>query len=568
MGITIYLGYEGGLNSLGVIMLVTVVLWNLFLMGWSLAEKRLPIHPYLTTFADIVGAGLFFWNMGLDGAPLYYAAVLPIMTGSFYFGLRGGVVLAGLMVVIEGGALWMVNPDIRTLVDISIPGGILLLVGLGFGVVAQEIGNKMRSKRMFEITAAQQAEQIERDRIKAIYGITSALTSTLDFERLVDLTLDLAGSAVATSDKTGSHMVSAFCLFEQGVMYVASARRLTPADMKAVLPGNEGIIAKALASGDPTFTEQPSEDPELQRIVALRNCSGVYCYPLRTHNEVFGVLLFAHEEKDFFTDLRYEIIEIVGRQAKVSLQNSILYRDLEREKERIMEVQEEARKKLARDLHDGPTQSVAAIAMRVNFARRLIDRDIKAAGAELFKIEELARRTTKEIRHMLFTLRPLVLESSGLIAALESMAEKMKETYNQKVVVEADDEILGDLEMGKQGVLFYIAEEAVNNARKHAEAEQITVRIKKTKPEVVLLEIEDDGVGFNIGAVDAGYENRGSLGMVNMRERTEMVNGIIKLDSQEGLGTWIRVWVPLSEEAADKLRHGTGPREDAATRNL
>lgn len=565
MGLTIYLGGINNLEIVGIVLLVFAGLWNLFLMVWSLADRRLPLHPYLTTIIDIVGAGLMFWNITLEGEPFFYAGILPILTGSFYFGLSGGVVLAVIMAVVEGMVLASTSSIVDTLVVISVPTGVLLLVGLGFGVVAQEIGNKMRRQRMFEISAAQQAEQIERDRIKAIYAVTSALNSTLNFERVLDMTLDLAGSAVSTSDKTGSHMISGFCLFEQGVMYVRSARRFTPGDMKAILPGNEGIIAKALSTNLATFTDQPSQDPELQRVVSLRQCGGVYCYPLRTQDQMVGVLLYGHEDQDFFTEMRNEILEIVGRQAKVSLQNAVLYRELEAEKERIMEVQEEARKKLARDLHDGPTQSVAAIAMRVNFARRLIDRDLKAAGGELFKIEELARRTTKEIRHMLFTLRPLVLESAGLVAALKSMAEKMHETYEQNVVIEADDSIIEYLEMGKQGVIFYIAEEAVNNARKHAEAEQITVRLKKMKGEVILLEIEDDGVGFNVGAVDAGYENRGSLGMVNMRERTEMVNGVIRLDSQEGLGTWIRVWVPLDEDAAEKLRHGTGPREDSPT---
>ena len=102
----------------------------------------------------------------------------------------------------------------------------------------------------------------------------------------------------------------------------------------------------------------------------------------------------------------------------------------------MAEAQDEARRKLARDLHDGPTQSVSAIAMRVNFARRLMERDVAEAGEELYKIEDLARKTTKEIRHMLFTLRPLVLESQGLTAALQAMAEKVNETYNQNVIVE------------------------------------------------------------------------------------------------------------------------------------
>ena len=157
---------------------------------------------------------------------------------------------------------------------------------------------------------------------------------------------------------------------------------------------------------------------------------------------------------------------------------------------------------------------------------------------------------------MLFTLRPLVLESAGLIAALDSMAEKMRDTYGQNVIIEADQSAIEQMEMGKQGVIFYIADEAVNNARKHAEAEHIWVRLRPLKDDVVLLEIEDDGVGFDVGSVDSGYERRGSLGVVNMRERTELVNGVFQMDSQEGKGTRIRVWVPLTENAAEKLRHG------------
>jgi len=198
---------------------------------------------------------------------------------------------------------------------------------------------------------------------------------------------------------------------------------------------------------------------------------------------------------------------------------------------------------------------VAAIAMRVNFARRLIDRDVKAAAEELYKIENLARKTTKEIRHMLFTLRPLVLESSGLKAALESMAEKMRETYEQNVIIEVDPAAVDQIDASKQGVVFYIAEEAVNNARKHAEAEHIWVRLKPGQQDLVVLSIQDDGVGFDVGAVDSGYDMRGSLGMVNMRERAELINGVLQLESQPGRGTVVRIWVPLTEEAEERIRH-------------
>jgi len=157
---------------------------------------------------------------------------------------------------------------------------------------------------------------------------------------------------------------------------------------------------------------------------------------------------------------------------------------------------------------------------------------------------------------MLFTLRPLALETGGLIAALNSMAEKTLDTYNQKVVIETEQAAIDDLELNKQGVVFYIAEEAVNNARKYAGAEVIHVRLKKAYHDVVLLEIVDAGVGFNVGEVDAGYEKRGSLGMVNMRERTELLNGIFQLKSQIGAGTQIRVWIPLSDDAGERLKRG------------
>jgi signal transduction histidine kinase len=97
---------------------------------------------------------------------------------------------------------------------------------------------------------------------------------------------------------------------------------------------------------------------------------------------------------------------------------------------------------LARDLHDGPTQSVAAIAMRVNLARRMMKKNVKGTEEELEKIEELAHRTTKEVRHMLFTLRPLILESQGLTAALEAMAEKMRETFGQNVIINVGRDLL------------------------------------------------------------------------------------------------------------------------------
>lgn len=439
-------------------------------------------------------------------------------------------------------------------------------VGLGLGILLgfwgySLVGGKRRAlkNQKSALQAAERGMLAERTRLHALYNLLSSLTSSLNYQRILDNALDISASVLSAQNAPTDRLVSAVLLFSDSKatpveLTVGSARRFTPADSRVVLNGTSGFIGRTIDEGAPGFLKDFLEDPELGRVVALRTCNVVFCIPLRAGLNTYGVMLFAHPDVEYFEPVRRETLEIIANQAVIAIQNARLYIDLEQEKERMVEIQEETRKKLARDLHDGPTQSVAAVAMRVNFARRLVERDPKAAAEELFKIEELARKTTKEIRHMLFTLRPLVLESQGLEAALQSMSEKMNETYGQKVLVSVDPSVTSRLESSRQAVIFFIVEEAVNNARKHAQAVNIWIRVKPLEEDFSLIEIEDDGVGFNVGEVDAYYDKRGSLGMVNMRERAELVNGVLHVESSEGQGTRVQVVLPLTDEAAERMR--------------
>jgi signal transduction histidine kinase len=450
--------------------------------------------------------------------------------------------------------------------DLLLPVVIAAAAGFVFGaIVALFIYQKISEKKLnlkIEQNARQEAErarQAERKRMHGIYNLISVLSSSLNYQRILDSLLDLSATILGSLKAPSDRLVSAVLLFtdkqnKPGQLSVGSSRRFTSADNRLLFPAADGLLRKVVETGEPALINNIYDDPELSRIVALRGCQVVAAYPLRAGLDTYGVLLFAHKDIDFFSADRTEILEIVSKQAVNAIQNARLYLELEQEKERMLDIQEEARKKLARDLHDGPTQSVAAISMRVNFARRLMDRDLRAAEEELYKIEDLARQTTKEIRHMLFTLRPLVLESQGLVQALEAMAQKMKETYNQMVVVSAKEDAVSALEVSKQAVVFYIVEEAVSNARKHAQAAQVLICIKLVDENMALLEIEDDGVGFNVGAVDAFYDKRDSLGLVNMRERAELVNGTLRIHSVEGKGTTVQVFIPLTDQAVERLR--------------
>jgi signal transduction histidine kinase len=507
---------------------------------------------------DLVFAGVVFWLQGDLSGPVTWFCLLPILTGAIYYELLGAFVTAGLLSAYQIAFNWF-RPVALPFSQVSgiVLAGNAIVAGL-LGFLSQRLLSRLRRAREAWQETEDRKRRLEAERLRAIYELTTTLTATLNYNRVLDSALDLAASALKTDPDLAmdERLVGAVMLFIGNELRVGSARRFTNADLRVSLAAADGLLAKAIEEGEPVISTNVGSDPELSRIIALRACNSIYCFPLRSGFNVYGVMIFAHPDPEFFNKERSDMLDIVGRQAVIAIQNSRLYQDLVEEKERMIEVQEEARKKLARDLHDGPTQSVSAIAMRVNISRRMLEKDPKSAAQELARIEELALRTTKEIRHMLFTLRPLVLESQGLTAALASMAEKMLETFNQSVDIGVDVSLLEQLEMGKQGVIFYIAEEAVNNARKHAKAKTIHVRLKRLDHGLALLEIEDDGVGFEVEAINKTYDKRGSLGMVNLRERSELINGLLHMESAPGKGTRVRVFIPLTEEAADRLHHG------------
>lgn len=562
LGLVFSLSLEGRLLAAPNLLLVGLAGWNIFLSLLAGFGRRLPLHGPIGLGADLLFAGGYLALAGGFTTPAFWIIFLPVLTGSIYFGLRGALIMALLDIAVQAAVLLglpSADGDLRVL-----GGSVLstLLVAIGFGLLG---GRFMRSiRRSYE---AQQEiwgrqSRLVNERIRAIYNLTSTLMATLNYQRVLESVLDLSMTAIGTDAGADDRLICAVMLFSKSeTLEVGSSRRLTPADLRVVLRGQTGVVGQAIEQNDPILLTDVRSDPELTRFVSFQKCKEVYCFPLRTGFNAYGVLLFGHAESGFFTTDRREMLDILGSQAMVAIQNARLYQDVVDERERMIEVQEEARKKLARDLHDGPTQSVSAIAMRVSMAHRILEKNPQAAGEELARIEELARRTTKEIRHMLFTLRPLVLESQGLVAALKSMAEKMKETYAQNVLVALDENILKGLEMGKQSVIFYLVEEAVTNARKHARADHIWVSLRPIEMEIALLEIRDDGAGFDVASVTRAYDQRGSLGMVNLRERAELVNGILDIQSAPGKGTRVQVYVPLTEEAADRLHRAAGKRQ-------
>ena len=555
LGLIVSLALGEGLMPTRAWPLGLMTLWNLGMTILASLNKRLPYHRQFNLAADLISSGLFFWVQGGLGGPASWSGLLPVLTGAVYFEFGGAMLAAGLTSLLAFIATQLYFSGRSSLSLIWIVG--MLATGALFGLLGTQFIQRLRAKRQAWLDAEDKRRQIQGERLRAIYELTTTLTATLSYRRVLDSALDIGYSTLNPNAEEGGSdpLVSAVLLFRGGQLRVGSARRFTSADMRVTLEGNEGILRKVFDDGEPLLTTDVGYDVELGRVVALRNCTAAYCFPLRSGFNVYGAMLYAHPDPNYFTSDRRDMLDIIGRQAVVAIQNARLYQDLVEEKERMVEVHEEARKKLARDLHDGPTQGVAAMAMRLNIARRMLEKDPKDAAEEILKIEQLAHRTSKEIRHMLFTLRPLILESQGLTAALKAMSDKMRETFNQNVVIDINEQIAQQLDISKQGVIFYIIEEAVTNARKHASAANIWVRLRPVEQGVAVLEIEDDGIGFDVAAMNKAYDKRSSLGMVNLHERAELVNGLLDLQSAPGKGTTVSVYIPLSEEAADRLQH-------------
>jgi len=547
-GVVIWLQAEATQSGLPLPLLLLIVLAGVgnLLVVISLAVDVSPRPvPLLTLVGDTLLAIVLISSSEDIRSPLIFYALFPILTSALRFDWRFNVITAG---VIMGAfiAFKVVGKPLSGREQIEALGTLMLLALAA--VVSGTIGGRVKNLVLQAIHTESEGElrrlRTRREQARAIFEMASTLSATLSYERILDAVLDVGAMGLREFGSVAQRLVSMILLFTKDGLVVSASRRLTSRDEAARLTGTRGVIAQALQTAESQTCDDPKSDPELATFVAMHRCVTAVVVPLRAGFESYGVAVFGSPEPNVFTPDHLELLAAVASQAIIALQNAQLYQRLQEEKNRIVDIEEDARKKLARDLHDGPTQSVAAIAMRLNFTRTLLKRNPGRVDDELEKIEELARKTTKEIRHMLFTLRPLVLETQGLAPALEQYVQKLRESDDSiEVILEAvrlTDRVSKDV----QGVIFYLIEEAVNNARKHAQARHIWVRLHENAKEL-LAEVRDDGVGFEVQAVQASYDKRGSLGMINMNERAQLVNGTLAVASAPGQGTRVTLTMPL-----------------------
>lgn len=493
---------------------------------------------------------------GGTGSPLLFVSLIPMATAALRLSrLYGLIVVFGVVLVYwfiawhqTGLSMAMSFPQLagRALPYFS-NGIVLLLAGSAISQIGVRIKQTLLTEREKHERVAQSELNTAHQKVRLIFELASTLSATLNYERVLEAALDVSDAGLReffAEDKDIAQIGIILVFGMDQNLNIAKARGITSKDERLRLPAQSGVLAQAIATAEPIITNAPRDDPELGQIVSLQGCRQAIVVPLRAGFESYGLLVLGSPEPDIYTPDFQDLLVAICNQAVLALQNANLYQNLMEDKDRLVTVEEDARKRLARNLHDGPTQTIAAIAMRLNYIRMLVARDPKASIDELRQLENLARKTTKEIRQMLFTLRPLILETQGLIPALEQLKQKWTETNPLPIHLELDKEAEALLSKEAQGAIFYITDEAATNVRKHAQAKNLWIRLYEQGMNVIT-EIEDDGAGFDVAELEANYASRGSLGMINMRERATLVKGKTIIKSTPGEGTKIIVTVPV-----------------------
>jgi PAS domain S-box-containing protein len=302
-----------------------------------------------------------------------------------------------------------------------------------------------------------------------------------------------------------------------------------PVDRK-VIASRQPLIAEDLHGDNPIGRYFQADHGE--RFAAIY--AGVRSWmriPLIVRDEIVGMLTLHHREPGHFTERDAEIALAFADQAAVAIHNARLYAQAQQ----LASLQE--RQRLARELHDSVSQALYSISLGAHTARSLLDIDPVRAGAALDYVLQLAEAGMAEMRALIFELRPESLEQEGLVAALEKQVSALRARHQLAVATELCAE--PDIPLKAKEALFRIAQEALHNVVKHANASTVTVRLQP-EGNLLALSVTDDGRGF-----DPTVDFPGHLGLQSMRERVEMLGGHVAVESSSGAGARILVQLPV-----------------------
>jgi len=317
------------------------------------------------------------------------------------------------------------------------------------------------------------------------------------------------------------------------------------------MPIDQGVAGWVAMHGEPLIIPDVSIDNRFYK--QIDSLSGfhtrsIMAVPLQVKGRTIGIAEVINKTNGgAFTSDDLQWLSILTPLVAAAIENARLFTALREENDRIIAAEEQVRHELARDLHDGPAQILSAIILNIDMARRQLATHPEKMATELNFLDSLAQEANHEVRDLLFSLRPLALETHGLAAALGQLVERELPRAPYKLNLDVGTLPEEPLDPGVANTLFVIVQEALNNIYKHANAQNVWIHLGATATHL-WMEVDDDGIGFDVKQVDLHYSQRNSFGLLNMRERARLIDGRTEIKSPppgQASGTQVRVEVPL-----------------------
>jgi len=225
---------------------------------------------------------------------------------------------------------------------------------------------------------------------------------------------------------------------------------------------------------------------------------------------------------------------------------------------KIILAQEEERRRIAREIHDGPAQSMANLILRTDIAERMLAKgELGVVKQELGDLKRNVRTELEEVRKIIFNLRPMTLDDLGLVPTIR----KLTQDFEEKTKIRTKFELRGKerrLNGGMEVALFRLVQESLNNVAKHAQATFVTVEMSFAAEGWVRVVVADNGVGFDLPRWNARAHagDTASFGLVGMQERVELLEGKFEIESNVNAGTKIAIEIPLDDGTKEDANHG------------
>jgi signal transduction histidine kinase len=358
----------------------------------------------------------------------------------------------------------------------------------------------------------------------AVLAVAAELSVEEVLQRLVESARELADAryaALGIPDGEGG-----FSQFLTAGMSEAMIAALGP------LPRQHGVLGAMLEEREPFRTPDIHGHPRFRGWWPkghpdMRSFLGV---PIVARERVIGAFYLTDKiGAAEFGDDDQQLIELLAAHAAIAITNARLY-----EESRELSVLSE-RNRLALDLHDAVSQKLFGLVLTAESAGTLLERDPDSAREQVAKLQALAQEARDELRSLVFELRPPDLERDGLCGMLRKHVELLGRLQPVEIDLELEAEL--EREPARDSELLRIAQEAINNSLRHAQAQHLAVRLHREDGRV-RLEIEDDGVGFDPSARALRATH---LGLTSMEERAERIGGRLEIHSAPGSGTRVRV---------------------------